>query len=121
VLLVRFLAALALVAVGASAALAATLVHQHGWGLTLGLAAAAFASLALPGGVWRFAFMLGWFGAITYALMPRTEGDYLIAQSGAGYGLLGGSFLLLLVSLATLPPRGSRHRGRTDDPPLLEP
>ena len=119
-LLLRLLVAFALLVIGAAAALAAALVHQHWWGLVLGLAAAAFATLALPGGLWRFAFTLGWFGAITYALLPRTEGDYLIAASGAGYALLGGSFMLFLVSVATLPARGSRGPGRADDPQLLE-
>lgn len=119
-LLVRLVAALALLAVGASAALAATLVHQRWWGLVLGLAAAAFVTLALPAGSRRFAFMLGWFGAIAYALVPRTEGDYLIAASGSGYALIGGSFVLFLTALTTLPRPGSSRRSRGDDQGLLE-
>ena len=119
-LLVRILVALALLAVGASAALAATLIHQHWWGLALGFAVAALATRALPAGARRFAFMLGWFGAIIYALMPRTEGDYLIAASTSGYGLLGGSFLLFLTALATLAGPGVRRGSRRDDPRVLE-
>ncbi|MCW2833503.1 MAG: hypothetical protein JWN68_1456 [Nocardioides sp.] len=119
-LLVRLALAVALLVLGASAALAATLVHQRWWGLVLGLAAAALATLALPGGSRRFAFMLGWFGAIAYAVLPRTEGDYLIAASGSGYTLIGGSFLLFLTALTTLPRPGSSRRSRGDDQGLLE-
>lgn len=119
-LLVRLAVAVALLAVGASAALAATLVHQRWWGLALGLAAAALATLALPAGGRRFSFMLGWFAAIGYALMPRTEGDYLIAASGSGYGLIGGSFVLFVAALTTLPRPGSSRRSRGDDQRLLE-
>lgn len=97
--------ALVLVLVGAVAGLAAVLLHQHAWGLVLGLAAAAVAALALPRGWWsRLAFMLGWTGAVGYATVPRPEGDYLIPANASGYALLGGSFLLLLVALATSGP-----------------
>ncbi|UUZ60187.1 hypothetical protein [Nocardioides sp. B-3] len=91
-MLVRALVALALLVVGAGGGLAAALVHGWWWGLALGLAAATLTTLALPAGGWRFAFMLGWFGAIAYVVLPRAEGDYLIPSSTSGYGLLGGSF-----------------------------
>jgi len=120
VFLVRLLVALALFVIGACAGVAATLVHQRWWGLVLGVAAAAFATRTLPAGGWRFAFMLGWFGAISYAVLPRTEGDYLISASGAGYGLLGGSFVIFLAALTTLPGPGSRRRSHGDDPRDLE-
>ena len=116
-LLVRLAGALALFVLGASAALAATLVHERWWGLALGLAAAALATLALPGGSRRLAFMLGWFGAIAYALAPRTEGDYLIAASVSGYTLIAGSFLLFLTALTTLPRPGSSRRAAPVRPP----
>ncbi len=119
-LLVRLAVVLALLAVGASAALAATLVHQRWWGLVLGLAAAGLTTFALPAGSRRFAFMVGWLGAIGYALVPRTEGDYLVAASGSGYGLIGGSFALFLAALTSLPRPGSSRRSRGDDQALLE-
>ncbi len=100
-----------LVVLGAAGGLAAVLLHQRGWGLALGLAAAAVAALALPRGWWsRLAFMLGWVGAVAYATPPRPEGDYLIPANASGYTLLGGSFVLLLVALATSgPARRSRE------------
>lgn len=115
-LVVRALAALVLLVVGAGGGLASALVHSWWWGLLLGLGAATFATFALPGGGGRLAFMLGWIGALVYAVQTRPEGDYLIASTGAGYAVLGGSFALFLVSLATLPRRGSRRRGCGDDP-----
>ncbi len=118
--LVRLLVALALLVLGAFAGMAATLVHQRWWGLLLGLTAATFVTRALSAGGWRFAFMLGWLGAVGYAVLPRTEGDYLIADSGAGRGLLGGSFLIFLAALSTLPGPGSRLRSRADDREVLE-
>ncbi|CAA9385512.1 MAG: hypothetical protein AVDCRST_MAG60-1191 [uncultured Nocardioides sp.] len=119
-LLGRVLVSLAVLVVGACAAIAATLVHERWWGLTLGLGAVALSAYALPPGGRRFAFVLGWFGAITYAVLPRTEGDYLIASSGAGYALLGGSFAVFLTALATLPGPRSRRRGGAGDPSDLE-
>lgn len=118
---VRALFALVLLVVGACGGLAATLVHESWWGLLLGLASAACATLALPAGGLRFAFMLGWFGAIVVAVQTRPEGDYLIPSTGAGYGVLGGSFLLFLVALATLPRPGSRRRRSGDDPGVSTP
>ena len=114
-------AALVLVAVGAGGGLAAALVHASWWGLLLGLAAAAVSTWTLPAGGWRFAFMLGWFGAIAYAVLPRSEGDYLIPATTAGYAVLGGSFVLFLIALATLPRPGSRRRNRGEDPGVPTP
>ncbi len=114
-MLVRALVALALLVVGAGGGLAAALVHDWGWGLALGLAAATLTTIALPAGGWRFAFMLGWFGAIAYVVLPRAEGDYLIPSSASGYGLLGGSFLVFLGALTTVP----RRRARREDPGVL--
>lgn len=117
----RALIALALLVVGACGGLAATLVHESWWGLLLGLGAAACATLALPAGGLRFAFMAGWFGAIVVAVQTRPEGDYLIPSTAAGYGVLGGSFVLFLIALATLPRPGSRRRRRGDDPVVSTP
>jgi hypothetical protein len=129
VVLVRALTALALLVVGAGGGVAAALLHESWWGLLLGLAAAALTTSALRRGGMRFAFMLGWFGAIVYAVLPRPEGDYLIPATAAGYGVLGGSFLLFLVALATVPrPGGSdaavrlaRRPGGGDDPVVSTP
>lgn len=113
--LVRSVAALALLVVGAGGGLAAALLHDSWWGLLLGLAAAALTTRALRAGGMRFAFMLGWFGVIAYTVLPRPEGDYLIPATPAGYAVLGGSFLLFLVALATLPRPGASARRRRPD------
>ena len=114
-LLVRSVAALALLVVGAGGGLAAALLHESWWGLLLGLATAALTTRALRAGGMRFAFMLGWFGVLAYAMLPRPEGDYLIPATAAGYAVLGGSFLLFLVALATLPRPGTAARLRRHD------
>lgn len=117
----RALIALALLVVGACGGLAAILVHESGWGLLLGLGSAACATLALPAGGLRMAFMLGWSAAIVVAVQTRPEGDYLIPSTAAGYGVLGGSFLLFLFALITLPRPGSQRRRRDDDPVVSTP
>jgi hypothetical protein len=125
VVLVRSLAALSLLVVGAGGGLAAALLHESWWGLLLGLAAAALTTRALRAGGMRFAFMFGWFGVIVYTLLPRPEGDYLVPATAAGYAVLGGSFLLFLVALATLPRPGTsagrRGRDSGDDPVVSAP
>ncbi|MEO5665463.1 MAG: hypothetical protein ABIR39_19530 [Nocardioides sp.] len=116
-MLVRALVALVLLVVGAAGGLAAALIHESWWGLALGLGAATLTTIALPAGGWRFAFMLGWFGAIGYAVLPRAEGDYLIANSASGYAILGGSFVVFLIALATV----SNRRAGREDPGVLAP
>ena len=118
---VRVLVALGLIVVGFAGGVAAALVQAWWWGLVLGLLAAAAACLALPAGGWRFAFTLGWFAALGYVVLPRAEGDYLIAATASGYTLLGGSFLVFLFALTTLPSPGSRRRRDTDDPLVSSP
>jgi hypothetical protein len=115
VILVRSLAALTLLVVGAGGGLAAALLHETWWGLLLGLGAAALTTRALRAGGMRFAFMLGWFGVIVCTVLPRPEGDYLIPATAAGFAVLGGSFLLFLVALATLPRPGTSARLRRPD------
>jgi hypothetical protein len=103
---------LALLVVGVVGGLATVLLHQRGWGLLLGLATAVACTRALPRGWARVGFMLGWTAAVGWAMVPRPEGDYLVPGNLLGYALLAGSFVVLLVALATSgPTRGSR-----DDP-----
>jgi hypothetical protein len=125
VLLVRSVATLALLVIGAGGGLAAVLLHESWWGLLLGLGAAALTARALSAGGMRFAFMLGWLVAIVYALRRRPEGDYLIPGTPAGYAVLGGSFVVFLIALATLPRPGTsarlRRRDGGDDPVVSAP
>ncbi len=114
----RLLFACALLVIGACAAVAATLIHERWWGLALGLGAAASVTRALPAGSRKCAFMFGWFGAISYTVLPRAEGDFLIAASPGGYGFIAGSFVIFLAALASLsglPRRGSRPRREGED------
>ena len=73
-------------------------------GLALGLAAALATTLALPRGWSRAVFMVGWAATVAWATVPRAEGDYLVPANGSGVLLLVGSFVVLLVALATSAP-----------------
>ena len=35
--------------------------------------------------------------------VPRGEGDYLVASTGAGYAVLGLALVVLMLAIATLP------------------
>jgi hypothetical protein len=104
--------ALLLLLTGAAGGLATVLLHQLGWGLALGLAAALATTLALPRGWARVAFVLGWAATVGRATVPRAEGDYLVPGNSSGYLLLAGSFVVLLIALATSAPARAPH----DDP-----
>ncbi len=114
--LLRALIAAAALALGATAGVAATLVHQRWWGLVLGLAAGAMTTLALPPSWGRLAFAVGWLAMVVRLAWPRVEGDYLVAANGVGYALLAGSFGLVLVALASLPRRQRLREDRAVSP-----
>lgn len=85
------------VLVGAVSGVAATLLHGHWWGLALAWAAAGSVLWALPRRLWgRPAFVLGWVAALSGGLVPRAEGDFLIASTWQGY--------LFLVSVIVFVP-----------------
>jgi hypothetical protein len=88
--LLRVLLALLLTLVGAASGAAAVLLHGDGWWALLLAHAAAFTTLvALPPGWWaRPPFAFGWALALGYAVTPRPEGDFLIAEGVGGYVLL---------------------------------
>lgn len=87
--------ALLLLVVGAVTGMAAVLLHTYWWGLVLGLAATLATAMALPGAWWgRLPFALGWVVALGYALVQRPEGDFLVADGGAGYVLLVAGLVL---------------------------
>jgi hypothetical protein len=89
---------------GAVTSLAAVMVHQRWWGLLLVAAAVAAAVVAMPPG-WstRLPFALGFALVLGLAMVPRGEGDYLVAGDGSGYVLLAVGFVLVLSAVATLP------------------
>lgn len=98
---VRLLAWAGCLLLGGATGLAAILEHARWWGLALGLAASLAAVSALPRGAPRLAFVLGWVGMLVLALVPRPEGDFLVASTPEGYLLLAAAPLLLAVAVVT--------------------
>ena len=95
-----------LLVLGAVTGVASVALHQHGWGLLLGVLAPAATLAALPPGWWsRLPFALGWVAMIGYLTMPRPEGDFVIADGTAGYVLLVAACVFLVAGLVTLPRR----------------
>lgn len=86
---------------GAALAVATVALHQHGWGLALGLAATAASLVALPPGWWsRLTCALAWVLVLGLVAPERPEGDYLVPSNAAGYllvasgiGVLAGGFV----------------------------
>lgn len=107
-LLARVPLALAVLLLGAAAGVASVALHQHWWGMLLGVAAPLATAVALPPG-WstRLAFSAGWVAMIGYLMMPRPEGDFVVAEGTAGYVLLVAAMVLLVSGVVTLPRRQS--------------
>ncbi|HEX6149858.1 hypothetical protein [Nocardioides sp.] len=114
-LLLRLATALVLLAAGLATAVAAVAVHELWWGLPV-VALLALAALAALGSGWstRLPAAVGFAGGVAWAVPERPEGDYAIATSVRGYGLLLVALLVLLAALATLP---RPHRGGLHDRP----
>jgi hypothetical protein len=97
---------------GIATAIGTVAVYQWWWGLVLAAVATLLVVFATPPG-WatRLPLAVGFVGTVALLAVPRGEGDYLVASTGAGYAVLGLGLAVLLVSIATLPrpgpPRGS--------------
>ena len=114
----RALTALACATLGAATGLASVALHPRWWGLLLALAATAASLIALrPGWPTRLAWVLGWVGVVGWLAYPRREGDYLIGQNASGLLLIGTGLVLVMVAVATLPPRGRGDSGTAGGPP----
>jgi hypothetical protein len=102
--LLRALALVLLLALGATTGLAAVVLHQRWWGLLLAAAALAAASVAIPPG-WstRLPFALGLAVVLGLAMTERGAGDYLVPANGRGYCLLAIGFVVVLTAVTTLP------------------
>ena len=89
---------------GAVTGVAGVMVHQRWWGLLLAVAAVAAAAVALPPG-WstRLPFAFGFVAVLGLAMVPRSEGDYLVPGNARGYLLLAVGFVLVLTAVASLP------------------
>ncbi len=100
----RVVLLVACAAVGAVTGIAAVMVHQRWWGLTLAVAASGAVAVALPAGWWsRLPYALGYAAVLGLAMVPRGEGDYLVPGNARGYLLLAVGFVLVLTAVATLP------------------
>lgn len=112
--------ALALLAAGAGTALVTVLLHQLWWGLVLGAAATLAVLVAVGRGWWtRLPFGLGWVAFVAWVVPARPEGDYVVSSDPAGYTLLGLALLVLVGSVATLPPPGRGPTRGSAPPPRM--
>ena len=108
-------AILLLAVVGLVSGVAAVLVHGDWWGLLLGLATTAAVLVLLGGRRWaRPAFAVGWVAALVAAMLPRAEGDYLVAGSLEGYLLLVTVPVWVVAALTSVAGRGRRPRVAQD-------
>lgn len=94
-------------AAGAVSGIAGVAFHTRPWGWWLAVIGTTAALVALPAGAARVGFGLGWLGVLGLASWGRPEGDWVIGQDLAGYGLLGVGLVHVVLITATLP--GRRH------------
>lgn len=105
------------VLLGAVVGIASVALHQS-WGFLVLILAATFAALvALPAGWARAGFALGFGLVVLRSMLPRPEGDYLIAADSYGYALLVLTLVLVVVTIGTLPRRRRDCVGRSVDSP----
>ncbi len=90
---------------------AAVLVHDLWWGLPLAILSTVVTMRALTPGAPRVGFSLGWSAAVGVFAVPRPAGDYLVAGSFTGYSLLLTALAVVIVALATVPPRSATPAG----------
>ncbi len=94
---------------GALTAVCVVAVHQSWWGWLLGVTATGAMLRLLPAGLAvRTAYALGFVGMIGVVVLGRPEGDYAIASSPNGYGLVAATLAVLGYGIASIPPRRRR-------------
>jgi hypothetical protein len=104
---------------GAAVAVASLAVHRDVLaGFPAGLVFVAVVSvyvalvlrhLAAPGRT-AASYCLGWLAVLSYALLGRPEGDYLVAADLEGYGLIVIGLVIVLVLLSSLVRRDAASR-----------
>lgn len=110
----RLAAAVLLLAAGVATGVATVLLHARWWGLLLGVLATAATMLALPRGWWsRPPFGLGWAAVVAYAVFPRPEGDFLIANGVSGYLLLVVAVVVATWAVVGAPTTAGPARAET--------
>lgn len=103
-LLLGLLTCLLLLALGAVVGVAAVVLHDWWWGLALGAAGTLALGWALrPGWSTRLPYAVGWVIPLGFAMVPRSEGDYLLAGDLKGYLLIAVGMVLIVLTTATLP------------------
>jgi hypothetical protein len=95
-----------LLLLGAVVGLSATWTHSRWWALVLGAAATLAAELAAPRGLLRVAYAGGWLAVAAYFLLARPEGDFVVASGPIGYTFVGLGLVVMILAVATIPPRG---------------
>jgi hypothetical protein len=94
--------AVALLLLGVVSALAGIAVHQSAW-FPLAVGTPLVIGYAAAPGLSRAGFVAGWLAVLAIALLGRPEGDFAIATTWQGYGLLLTGLVLLGFAVATLP------------------
>jgi hypothetical protein len=88
-----------LLLLGAAVGLAAVAVYAWWWGLLLAAVASVSAIGALPSRWYTLLpFVLGWWIPLLVAWKPRPEGDYALASSVQGYGVIALGVVVLVAS-----------------------
>ena len=59
----------------------------------------------MPRGLRRILYAGGWLTASAYFLLARPEGDFAVASDPIGYTFIAVGLLLLVLAVATVPPR----------------
>lgn len=99
-LALRALLGLAATGAGLVTGVAAVLLHQRGWWVVVGLLASLLVVWWLPSRTPRLGWSLAFAGAVLGGSVTRPEGDYLVPGDLAGWSLLVGALVCLMVSAA---------------------
>lgn len=103
-MIVRLALASGLLVVGLGTGLASVALHDKSWAwFALAVVTPLLTVLAVPGGLLRGGFALGWLAVLGLAVLGRPEGDAALASTSRGYGLFGAGLLVMTVAIATLP------------------
>lgn len=116
---------LAALVAGGLTGVAAVVLHQQWWWLATALLTGLLVLLALPTRTPRVGWSLASGLMVLGGAVARPEGDYLVPANAAGWTLLIGAVVSLLVALALPDRRGEPHAavtpGGIDDPESVRP